>query len=1786
MCKNKHAINGSLLHVAVFGAAVLATTLFGGSAFAAPVTSNGIYEDQTTHVRWEYNLTTDTADQVNPQTLTIRFYDKPADETTVNIPSLSDLISGISEATNDLNTYYLRDADVSAQDAAYGSSYPRVAANAPTTVLDMTNTNKIQIMGVSPIIDPDVETELKFGTGIVIGDTFQKRVQGRVCTNWNRGNTAEGFYYYCDRDEWRDFDATTIPGWDALTPNEQIDYEVKDTDINCITIGWKLDYNETPVTGQCYLYNGDIKSWVDYYGGAFSGYKLKLTNFNSSAFNYLGWYAFKDSTFNDENTTITVEGNTMIGGEIFAGTNVKNIRINTPTYGVGLFKDCQSIESIAYSNNVTKINDDTFAGTNLTSFDSTNTSIKHIGARAFEGAQITQVNFTGIEQIDYRAFKDNDIINLFLPKSINKLGAEIFKANGHMKKLTVAYDTMTSGTVVPIHVVLDNVYRGYSGVAGEPSASIEEVNVIAPYAANEQVKSTHLTMDVYAHYYGDDGTYHDTLPTTGYKSWKNNCGTGYVSSTANYWSYKYDNMCDAMHEPERRWAKPDEKKNVIAPKYFTNLHGLKKIIVGDGYEYIGGSAFISEEGSWDTGGDYINIMNRCEPTSSVCSATAARRIEEISLPDSLKGVGALAFGSAYYPGMKANIPRNIEYIGPAAFKKMFTLDIDVDFPNLVFLGDDAFSGTKVRNVVLHDKLEYMGWAVFHYCYFLNDITIDLDIYDQNNLIIWPTTLTDRDLTTKTCYTYSWGEDCRYQTAADNGYASEFRGMFGQTYGEFPSSDVRDKWGLHYDDRVPGIYEQKYGKIVFTEKAVTAPPLVYDEEYGNKLGYGVVNPENPSLPTSCSGIPFNYMAADLFDISATPWKVLRPYSFNHSVMTELRLPANLEVISAQAFSQAQIDEELILPNTLRVIGDGAFNFGEFRSSQDKHPITITRLPAALEFIGAHAFWGDYNLTADLYAPNLKRVYVEAFRGTHLRDVYIPSSVEWLSGGTFNDIPTLRNITIDADFAQLVTTEPTRPSTYQYLPQSLIDYSGEVAPHFMLMNEVEDNIGFNPSYIFQKFETFYTIFNQTNAGHRNWVQNVGYVWEPEYQINANEQYGTLTFGPHAVTDVDSVIGLFAGMHFEKVDLGQAKWTNIGNNTNAFYKSKIGTLILPKTVETITPNAFMYAEITNPVTFPASLRTIGSNAFQWAKIGGLAFEEGLTTISSNAFWRAEINGGAFALPKTLREIGSVAFMEVTGSGKISNMLPEGVQTVGGAAFYQTDLADNLTIPSTVTEIGWSAFNAGSADVHYDKVTIKPDLTPSMDSGQLVHQLLWHVDMDELVVESNTLVGIESYADTGSHQEFYNLPMDKVVIKNLPMITYGAFDKCSNLVEVDMSADAALREIKTEAFLDAEKLHIMKFSPAIKNETVTLGQRILVNTAFETMGDNTKEFDLSAAKFVTPMAVTFAWMPKLRTVDVPNGFNNNTINMATFYNDTKLEEATIGYKITLIDEGAFANDTELKKVFIWGNTIVHDSSLDGYVTPNFFGQGADGDEDDPTDTPNLSAVNPDTLTIPGQADVYAYSVSPTEAYASYSRNAFDGTYYPLDEVLYLTSNKPTVLLNDDETDFDKSDLIVYGLRRDGLVLESDNWAEYDGVVFARSAKPLTFEKMAATIEANPAFGTVYDTPVPISELNFGNENFSEIDFALVPAEDDPNVRIINIVYTDGYTRGTPDTDIDPRDIPDEPEPDIPEPVPDDPEEPDTPDTPKTNDDLADHIALLGGSIAAGLGLIGWNIFTSRKRR
>ena len=224
------------------------------------------------------------------------------------MPSLANLISLVPNASADLDTYFLKDADATKQDAAY-TDVTRRTPTTETTILDMQNTAKIQILGVKPIINPEVETELIFGEQMVLGDQLYKSVTWTPCDMNYRSSTRT---YRCGTSSDDDVNLVlyrdSIDNWYSMTDAEWEAYEPTTADVgspNCYLVNDSIPSSQY-VSSRCYITiyseNGGSDGSTSQYttakrrfGRAFSGYKLKLTNFTGANFNCVGWETFKDS---------------------------------------------------------------------------------------------------------------------------------------------------------------------------------------------------------------------------------------------------------------------------------------------------------------------------------------------------------------------------------------------------------------------------------------------------------------------------------------------------------------------------------------------------------------------------------------------------------------------------------------------------------------------------------------------------------------------------------------------------------------------------------------------------------------------------------------------------------------------------------------------------------------------------------------------------------------------------------------------------------------------------------------------------------------------------------------------------------------------------------------------------------------------------------------------------------------------------------------------------------------------------------------------------------------------------------------------------------------------------------------------------------------------------------------------------------------------------------------------------------------------------------------------------
>ena len=125
--------------------------------------------------------------------------------------------------------------------------------------------------------------------------------------------------------------------------------------------------------------------------------------------------------------------------------------------------------------------------------------------------------------------------------------------------------------------------------------------------------------------------------------------------------------------------------------------------------------------------------------------------------------------------------------------------------------------------------------------------------------------------------------------------------------------------------------------------------------------------------------------------------------------------------------------------------------------------------------------------------------------------------------------------------------------------------------------------------------------------------------------------------------------------------------------------------------------------------NITTIDTNAFAYSMCENVIIPETVTLIGSSAFSSANI--GTMILPGSVTRISLSAFQGVYGVNGVAPVikLNEGLAVIGAYAFNSAEIAGEIEIPSTVTEIKEGCF----AYTGITTVICKPTTPPALGSG-----------------------------------------------------------------------------------------------------------------------------------------------------------------------------------------------------------------------------------------------------------------------------------------------------------------------------------------------------------------------------------------------------------------------------------------------------------------------------------------
>ena len=347
------------------------------------------------------------------------------------------------------------------------------------------------------------------------------------------------------------------------------------------------------------------------------------------------------------------------------------------------------------------------------------------------------------------------------------------------------------------------------------------------------------------------------------------------------------------------------------------------------------------------------------------------------------------------------------------------------------------------------------------------------------------------------------------------------------------------------------------------------------------------------------------------------------------------------------------------------------------------------------------------------------------------------------------------------------------------------------------------------------------------------------------------------------------------------------NIAEVTGCHHYS--GDVVIPETVT--------YSDVTYSVT------TIRKNAFTGCSLSSIEIPSSITKICQEAFY----NGGASSVKiKDLAAWCNINFESYFKTNPLSTashlflndeeihdlVIPDGVETITGHAFYYFSGLTSVKIPSSVTSIGTECFAYCSGIK-----TIEIGDGASQEAATVLGQRAFYMCNNvESVMLGNNIVEIGRDAFDGCKS------LHSIVIPN-SVKTMGshAFVGCESLESVQLSEN--LKSIEWASFSSCYSLK----SIIIPNGVEFLGETAFgycTNLTEVKLPSNLKKIDWCVFQDCT----------SLTSIEIPD--LTHTIYICAFDGCSNLKTVTLGKSVQNIQNGAFANCPALEDVYCKAKT------------------------------------------------------------------------------------------------------------------------------------------------------------------------------------------------------------------------------------------------------------------------------
>lgn len=466
-----------------------------------------------------------------------------------------------------------------------------------------------------------------------------------------------------------------------------------------------------------------------------------------------------------------------------------------------------------------------------------------------------------------------------------------------------------------------------------------------------------------------------------------------------------------------------------------------------------------------------------------------------------------------------------------------------------------------------------------------------------------------------------------------------------------------------------------------------------------------------------------------------------YDGVNETLTSIIIPEGVTTIGLRAFRYCTNLKEVTIPETLTRIEERAFIYCGMESID---------IPDAVTYIGSQAF-DNSNLKSIIIPDNVTVVDNMAFYGcdylesitfgnsvkemgkqvcemcTDLTTVVIPDSVTKIGSHAFSGCTSIEKITIGCgveEFGQWVFSHCTGILEIH----SNVKYSSS-SPIFSYSNFNEIIIGdevstfsFSESNSLTKLSigsgltklsgSFPETLKVVNIKSTNDWFNIEFKYQdsnPLYygaNLYANNKLVTEVFVPTDISKINAnIFANYTNLYTVYIpsnikEIGQRAFENCNN---------LSSVIIGEGLEQINDYAFYNCKNLSKISIPQSVKTIGNNAFKNCEsLYQLSLSYGIQSIGQSAFYGCTGLRSVY-IPGTVTTIGDYAFL---GCNNLTNVtISYGVTTIKDGAFNGCKI-QNLTIPETVSSIGYYAFYCTTLENVYIKCATPPTAADDDDN------------------------------------------------------------------------------------------------------------------------------------------------------------------------------------------------------------------------------------------------------------------------------------------------------------------------------------------------------------------------------------------------------------------------------------------------------------------------------------------